>query len=242
MHLYSYILNACIFNAERFFKCTSLLTSGSAILGSFTRSRCRRSANGPCMAQPWGRKMQPCRTEPGHFAVPPPLHTSHREPGLGQLSRTQPDPDTPPQRLTFIPQSTLICRALFCAISIFERLNYFRRTHFSITCTYEITGQLPIFLCIFQGSACTVDPPQQDRTSSLPSSRTLRHFTPTHFSSSSMPSRKHRTDAAEGLSSPQQWHEVFSAQESARLRQVSITVYDCCSMTRYNKAREYRTF
>lgn len=147
MHLYSYILNACIFNAERFFKCTSLLTSGSAILGSFTRSRCRRSANGPCMAQPWGRKMQPCRTEPGHFAVPPPLHTSHREPGLGQLSRAQPDPDTPPQRLTFIPQSTLICRALLCAISIFERLNYFKRTHFSITCTYEITGQLPIFLC-----------------------------------------------------------------------------------------------
>lgn len=194
--------------------------------------------HGPAM----GQEDAALQNRTGAFCCPPTLHISHREPGLGQLSRTQPDPDTPPQRLTFIPQSTLICRALLCAISIFERLNYFKRTHFSIICTYEITGQLPIFLCVFQGSACTVDPPQQDRTSSLPSSRTLRHFTLAHFSSSSMPSRKHRTDAAEGLSSPQQWHEVFSAQESARLRQVSITVYDCCSMTRYNKAREYRTF
>lgn len=99
--------------------------------------------HGPAM----GQEDAALQNRTGAFCCPPTLHTSHREPGLGQLSRAQPDPDTPPQRLTFIPQSTLICRALFCAISIFERLNYFKRTHFSITCTYEITGQLPIFLC-----------------------------------------------------------------------------------------------
>lgn len=101
-----------------------------------------------------------------------------------------------------------------------------------------------VFLYVFfKGRLALRTPPQQDRTTSfLPGSGTLGHFTPARFSSGSVPSRKRRTDAAAGLSSPRQRHEVFSARESARLRQVSVAAYDCCSMTRYDKAREHRTF
>lgn len=94
----------------------------------------------------------------------------------------------------------------------------------------------------FKGRLALRTPPQQDRTSSfLPSSGTLGHCTPARFSSSSVPSSKRRTDAAAGLSSPRQRHEVFAARESARLRRVSVAASDCCSMARYNKAREHRT-